>query len=100
MLRMLGGESYWPHGVESLRADALRRGALFACIPGEMDWNAALAARGHARKRRDPCAVALLQRGRRRECASSRLRFAAHLIGHGEAPPRGKADAVGRLLAR
>src|SRR6185312_4358151 len=29
VLRMLGGESYWPHGVERLRADALRRGALF-----------------------------------------------------------------------
>ena len=25
LLRMLGGESYWPHGVESLRSDALRR---------------------------------------------------------------------------
>src|SRR5258706_100086 len=46
VLRMLGGESYWPHGVESLRSDALRRGTLFACIPGEMEWNAALAARG------------------------------------------------------
>src|SRR5438034_836523 len=46
ILRMLGGESYWPHGVESLRNDALRRGALFACIPGEMSWNASLAARG------------------------------------------------------
>src|SRR6202035_4616706 len=46
VLRMLGGESYWPHGVESLRTDALRRGVLFACIPGETSWNAALAARG------------------------------------------------------
>src|ERR1700681_2111525 len=46
LLRMLGGESYWPHGVESLRRDALRRGTLFACIPGETSWNAALAARG------------------------------------------------------
>jgi cobaltochelatase CobN len=46
VLRMLGGESYWPHGVESLRRDALRRGALFACLPGETSWNAALAARG------------------------------------------------------
>ena len=36
VLRMLGGESYWPHGVESLRADALRRGVLFACLPGEL----------------------------------------------------------------
>src|ERR1700721_3619526 len=38
VLRMLGGESYWPHGVESLRADALRRDALLACIPGELSW--------------------------------------------------------------
>src|ERR1700755_834324 len=46
VLRMLGGESYWPHGVESLRSDAHKRGTLFACVPGEMDWNAGLAARG------------------------------------------------------
>jgi cobaltochelatase CobN len=45
VLRMLGGISYWPHGVESLRSDALRRGTLFACLPGEMSWNADLAAR-------------------------------------------------------
>ncbi|SEP24539.1 cobaltochelatase CobN subunit [Rhodopseudomonas pseudopalustris] len=47
ILRMLGGEAYWPHGVESLRRDAFARGALFACIPGEMQWNADLAARGN-----------------------------------------------------
>ncbi|MBI5128002.1 MAG: cobaltochelatase subunit CobN [Rhodopseudomonas palustris] len=47
ILRMLGGEAYWPHGVESLRRDAFARGALFACIPGEMYWNADLAARGN-----------------------------------------------------
>jgi cobaltochelatase CobN len=46
VLRMLGGLSYWPHGVDSLRSDALRRGTLFACLPGEMTWNADLAARG------------------------------------------------------
>src|SRR5260370_41763255 len=46
VLRMLGGEGYWPHGVASLRSDALRRSALFACIPGETSWNAALADRG------------------------------------------------------
>ena len=46
VLRMLGGESYWPHGVESLRSDALRRGTLLACIPGELSWDAGLAARG------------------------------------------------------
>lgn len=48
MLRMLGGEAYWPHGVDSLRRDALARGTQFVCIPGEMEWNAELAARGTA----------------------------------------------------
>ncbi|MFC0238890.1 cobaltochelatase subunit CobN [Rhodopseudomonas telluris] len=48
ILRMLGGEAYWPHGVESLRRDAFARGALFVCIPGELHWNAHLAARGNA----------------------------------------------------
>ncbi|WP_322515300.1 cobaltochelatase subunit CobN [Rhodopseudomonas palustris] len=47
ILRMLGGEAYWPHGVDSLRRDAFARGALFACLPGEMQWNAELAARGN-----------------------------------------------------
>ena len=46
LLRMLGGVGYWPHGVESLRADARARGTLFACIPGEMQWDADLASRG------------------------------------------------------
>src|SRR5258708_12676296 len=41
VLRMLGGESYWPHGVESLRSDAPRRGPVLACIPGERSWHAA-----------------------------------------------------------
>ncbi|RJF74115.1 cobaltochelatase subunit CobN [Rhodopseudomonas palustris] len=48
ILRMLGGEAYWPHGVESLRRDAFARGALFVCIPGELTWNADLAARSNA----------------------------------------------------
>ncbi|MEW6642277.1 MAG: cobaltochelatase subunit CobN [Pseudomonadota bacterium] len=86
VLRMLGGESYWPHGVESLRADALRRGALFACIPGELTWNPALAARGTL----DVSATEQLWR----YCSEGgpenlelALRFAAHLTGQGEAPP-------------
>src|SRR5882757_9034267 len=85
VLRMLGGESYWPHGVESLRSDAHRRGALFACVPGEMDWNAALAARGtlgaddtHALWRY--CTEGGV------ENAQLALRFAAHLIGRGDMP--------------
>ena len=89
VLRMLGGESYWPHGVESLRADALRRGALFACIPGEMDWNAALAARGTLGRDETHALWRYCSEGGV-ENAELALRFAAHLIGHGEAPPRAR----------
>ena len=89
VLRMLGGESYWPHGVESLRADALRRGTLFACIPGEMDWNAALAARGTLGSDKTHALWRYCSEGGV-ENAELALRFAAHLIGHGEAPPRAR----------
>jgi cobaltochelatase CobN len=86
VLRMLGGESYWPHGVESLRSDALRRGALFACIPGETNWNAALVARGTL----DPESTHALWRyclEGGEDNAQLALRYAAHLIGRTEAPP-------------
>src|SRR3974390_1820309 len=39
VLRMLGGESYWPYGVESLRADALARGTSFGCLPGALSFD-------------------------------------------------------------
>ena len=89
LLRMLGGESYWPHGVESLRSDALRRGALFACIPGEMDWNAALAARGTLGTEETHALWRYCSEGGV-DNAGLALRYAAHLIGHGEAPPRAR----------
>ena len=44
ILRMLGGEAYWPYGVESLRSDAARRKSLLAILPGELTWDAPLAA--------------------------------------------------------
>src|SRR5882762_7586072 len=83
VLRMLGGESYWPHGVESLRSDALRRGTLFACIPGEMDWNAALAGRGTLGSDETYALWRYCSEGGV-DNAQLALRFAAHLIGHGE----------------
>ncbi|MBS0532251.1 MAG: cobaltochelatase subunit CobN [Proteobacteria bacterium] len=85
LLRMLGGESYWPHGVESLRADALRRGALFACIPGETTWNAGLAARGTV----DAGATHQLWRycvEGGADNAQLALQYAAHLIDRAERP--------------
>jgi cobaltochelatase CobN len=85
LLRMLGGESYWPHGVESLRSDALRRGALLACIPGELSWDAALAARGTV-SAGDTHALWRYCTEGGVENAQLALRFAAHLIGRGEQP--------------
>jgi cobaltochelatase CobN len=85
VLRMLGGESYWPHGVESLRSDALRRGALLACIPGELSWDAALAARGTLNAADTHALWRYCTEGGV-ENAQLALRFAAHLIGRGERP--------------
>jgi cobaltochelatase CobN len=86
VLRMLGGESYWPHGVESLRSDALRRGALFACIPGELHWDLGLAKRGTLNSEDTHSLWCYCTEGGV-DNAQLALRFAAHLIGHGDVPP-------------
>jgi cobaltochelatase CobN len=86
VLRMLGGESYWPHGVESLRADALRRGTRFACIPGETSWNAALAARGTLGRENTHALWRYCLEGSA-DNAQLALRYAAYLIGRAEKPP-------------
>src|SRR3954463_9621544 len=86
VLRMLGGESYWPHGVESLRSDALRRGALFACLPGETSWNAELAARGTLDLENTHALWRYCLEGGE-DNAQLALRYAASLIGRGEQPP-------------
>src|SRR6266702_6745921 len=85
VLRMLGGESYWPHGVESLRSDALRRGAVLACIPGELSWDAGLAARGTLNAGDTHALWRYCTEGGV-ENAELALRFAAHLIGQGSLP--------------
>jgi cobaltochelatase CobN len=86
LLRMLGGIGYWPHGVDSLRSDALRRGTLFACIPGEMQWNADLAASGTVDSE-DTFALWRYCAEGGIDNASLMLRYAAHLIGQSDAPP-------------
>jgi cobaltochelatase CobN len=85
VLRMLGGESYWPHGVESLRSDALRRGALLACVPGELSWDAGLAARGTLSASDTHAFWRYCTEGGV-ENAELALRFAAYLIGRGDLP--------------
>jgi cobaltochelatase CobN len=85
LLRMLGGESYWPHGVESLRRDALRRGTWLACIPGELSWDAGLAARGTLNAGDTHALWRYCTEGGV-DNAQLALRFAAHLIGRGDLP--------------
>lgn len=86
LLRMLGGEGYWPYGVESLRRDALRNRRLFACIPGEHSWNAELAARGTLGLQHTEALWRYSAEGGL-ENATHALQYAAHLIGRAQAPP-------------
>jgi len=85
VLRMLGGESYWPYGVESLRADALRRGSLFVCLPGELTWDATLSARGTVGEADAREFWRYFSEGGAENLRSA-LQFAAHLIGEGARP--------------
>jgi cobaltochelatase CobN len=85
VLRMLGGESYWPYGVESLRADALRRGSLFVCLPGELTWDATLSARGTVGEADARELWRYFSEGGAENLRSA-LQFAAHLIGEGARP--------------
>src|SRR5437588_3113344 len=89
VLRMLGGEGYWPNGVESLRADALKRRALFACLPGELSFDPALSARGTLDEARSRELWRYFCEGGADNIVAA-LRYAAHLIGGEErpAPPR------------
>lgn len=86
LLRMLGGEGYWPYGVESLRSDALRNGRLFACIPGEHSWNPGLAARGTLGPQQTEAFWKYCTEGGI-ENAKHALQLAAHLIGRAASPP-------------
>ncbi len=45
IVRLLGGESYWPYGVERLTAECARRGIPIAWLPGDDKPDAGLAAR-------------------------------------------------------
>jgi cobaltochelatase CobN len=86
VLRMLGGEAYWPYGVESLRSDAAKRKSLLAVLPGELTWDAPLAARGNVAPEATETLWRYCSEGGV-ENAIGALKFAAHIIGHGDAPP-------------
>ena len=52
LVRLIGGEAYWPYGLASLRDLAQRRGIALAVLPGDGRPDAALQAYSTCRVRR------------------------------------------------
>ncbi|TDR94574.1 cobaltochelatase subunit CobN [Enterovirga rhinocerotis] len=86
VLRLLGGESYWPYGIEQLRRAALQRGMSLYCVPGDTRWDADFAARGTAGEAETRVLWRYLAEGGAENVAGA-LAFLAHALGRGEAPP-------------
>ena len=102
IVRLLGGESYWPYGVERLTAVCAERGIPIAWLPGDDKPDAGLAARGTLA----PDAADMLWRYCTQggiDNAEDALRYAAALIGHDTATARpGRCPArasIGRATA-
>jgi cobaltochelatase CobN len=81
VLRLIGGERYWPYGVEQLALAARARGFLFACLSGDDQPDPELA-------RHSTLPVDAAHRLWQYQVhggqanAGNFLRYAAHLIGH------------------
>jgi cobaltochelatase CobN len=94
IVRALGGESYWPYGLEALHAAAVAHGLLLAVLPGDDRVDPALAR--FCTLGRDKCEKlwAYFTQGGQGN-AESLLEFACHLIDGTEVP----ADATQLLKA-
>jgi len=87
VLRLLGGEGYWPHGIESLRRLALGRDIPFACLPGDGRWDEALVARGTVAPGQARALWRYFVEGGRDNAAAA-LAWITHALGQGPpAPP-------------
>ncbi len=86
VLRLLGGPSYWPYGLEQVVAAARQHRIKLAVLPGDATPDPALMQESTLRL--DACALlwcCLVEGGI--ENAQSFLGYCAHLLGRGEAPP-------------
>ncbi|MEO1472131.1 MAG: hypothetical protein AAFV86_24120, partial [Pseudomonadota bacterium] len=84
--RVLGGEAYWPYGIEQCAARLHPAGIAFCALPGDDREDTSLA-RVSTVGAEDRLALwAYLAEGGP-ENAEHFLRLAAHLIGEGERPP-------------
>ena len=86
VLRLLGGESYWPYGIEQLRRLALRRGIPLFCVPGDTRWDADFAARGTVPEPERRALWRYLSEGGP-ENSTFALAHLDHVLGRGEPPP-------------
>src|SRR5215831_10483060 len=82
--RILGGRGYWPYGVDRLAALARERGIALALIPGDERPDPELAALSTVPEEAAHRLWRYLAEGGPGN-AEELLRYAAHLIGHGEA---------------
>ena len=98
-LRILGGEGYFAYGVETCRRVASASGAKLIVVPGEPEFDEALAARGTA-SIEDARAFHAYCREAGPQNRDRAVAFLRHLAGHGPRPPDALAVPIAGLYAR
>ncbi len=86
VVRVLGGESYWPYGLEKLWVTARENGVLLAVLPGDDKPDPGLARFSTLDGEAVMLLHAYLNEGGPQNAANFLL-FCTHLIGRGEIPP-------------
>jgi cobaltochelatase CobN len=85
VLRLLGGEGYWPHGIASLRRLARERAIPFACLPGDACWDDDFARNGTIGLEEARALWRYFAEGGAENMRSA-LAFIDHALGAGPAP--------------
>jgi len=89
VLRLLGGASYWPYGLEQIEALAREKGTALVVLPGDAKPDDALLARSTVSRDEVHQLWDYLIHGGPENMVNF-LHACARLIGHGEAPPDAK----------
>ncbi|HSG95251.1 MAG TPA: cobaltochelatase subunit CobN, partial [Afifellaceae bacterium] len=101
-IRLLGGLSYWRYGVEEAQRIARASGAKLLLVSGDATWDPVLAGEGTVGEADARRFWSYLAEGGSENFADT-LRFCAHLIGEGTAPPDARplprAGFYGKLRA-
>ncbi len=86
VVRVLGGESYWPYGLETLWAKACQKGIQLAVLPGDDKPDPGLIRFCTIDAEKAALLHAYLNEGGPQNAANF-LRYCAHLVGKGNVPP-------------